>query len=45
MRSSYYNIFVSLLVIFLLKNDLRPYFLFLVLFLTFIASNLRLMVI
>ena len=35
MQSSYYNIFVSFLVIFMLKFDLRPYFLSLVFFFIF----------
>ena len=30
MRSSHYNIFVSLLVIFILKIDLRPYLCFMI---------------
>ena len=42
MRSSYYNIFVSLLVIFMLKIDLRLYLLFLFFsffsFSTFVAA-------
>ena len=36
MRSSHYNIFVSLLAIFMLKIDLRTYFSFLVFFVVFL---------